>query len=373
MIYEHEKELLKRVDAKPLVFSAKVQTIDYDKHKFVDITDGSVTLGGESFIIKMEGREPIEVPIASFVSLPFKPGDKMVIYTIDGRLVLIAHAMTATVEAHQLKNDPELIAAGGRPTFQTYHVKVKIEEYHPESLDPFRAYLDEYTDDRNAVMDSVGYNGYDPKYKVFVHQSGYACDGALLDNVKYSCGKSNAAHVRVLDATIKNCTFEHLGSCAVKAQYNDYWGESAIVQDMLIENNLISHTGFKFEYNKVMKNWSSIVIDAPGELDLNANPLYRNVTIRGNVFKNRSTDYAMFLDSISNLVIENNDFGRTKDMVGVGGKNVSMYLRNCVTAKIEGNTYPNPTMPVKMSIDIANDKGLTGKDVNDGDMFPECK
>ena len=307
------------------------------------------------------------------ISLPFKAGDKMVIYTIDGRLVLIAHALTATEKAHRLKNDPELIAAGGNDTFQTYHVKVKIEEYHPESLDPFRAYLDEYTDDRNAVMDSVGYNGYESKYKVFVHQSGYACDGALLDNVKYSCGKANGALLRVIGGRIKNSTFEHIGSNAIKALYDDYWGESAIVQDMLIENNIISHTGYRFALNRKEENMSPVVLDAPGEMPLDAIPIYRNITIRGNVFQNRTSGYAMFLDSLSNVVIENNDFGRKNDMEGAGGRNVALYIRNSLNVKIEGNKYPNPTTPIKMAIIVEKIRGLTGKDVNNGDMFPECK
>jgi hypothetical protein len=52
---------------------------------------------------------------------------------------------------------------------------------------------------------------------------------------------------------------------------------------------------------------------------------------------------------------------------------MAIYVQNCLNVKIEGNTYPNPTTPIKMTITLDNVKGLTGKDVNGGDMFPECK
>ena len=299
----------------------------------------------------------------------FEPGHHMIVYTNGGNLVLDATAMTSTTNAHKLKNDADLIAQGGAETLETYHVKVKINEFHEDVLAEYLPYLDEYTDDKNAVLDSH-YNAWQPQYKVYVHQDAYASAGARIENTKVTCGRSRAALLRACKSTIKNCTYEHIGAPAIGILFEPYWGESAIVQDMKIENNLISHTGFRKPGDLAA---APISIDAPGELNIEKSAIYRNITIRGNVLKNRATDWAIFVDGVAGVIIENNDLGRKADMEGFGGKNLAICLQNCIDVKIEGNTFPNPTMSLKNAINLTNVKRLTGKDVNGGDMFPECK
>ena len=56
---------------------ATVQTIDYDKKKYVDVGRAKITLLHDTFIIdgKINGEEQkLEIPTKTFASLPFKPG-----------------------------------------------------------------------------------------------------------------------------------------------------------------------------------------------------------------------------------------------------------------------------------------------------------
>ena len=84
--------------------------------------------------------------------------------------------MTAAVSGPKVTNDLE--TGGQYPTIDTYRVKVKINEFHEDVLAEYLPYLDEYTDDKNAVLDSH-YNAWQPQYKVYVHQDAYASAGAF--------------------------------------------------------------------------------------------------------------------------------------------------------------------------------------------------
>ncbi len=298
------------------------------------------------------------------------PGDKIIVYTAGGNLVLDAVALSEGTEAHKLKNDADLVAAGGSQYLETRHVKVKINEYHADVLEEYLPYLDEYTDDKDAILDSH-YNGWEYEYKVYFHFGSYASEGSYLDNVKVSGGRARATLIRTSNSTIKSCTFEHIGAAAVGVLFEPFWGgESAVVQSMTIENNLFSHTGY-LHPNK--KEAASISLDAPGDLHIEKSALFRNITIRGNVIKNRANDYAIFVDGVDGVLIENNDLGRTVEMEGIQKRNLALYIQNSTNVKIEGNKFPNATMQIKNAITLDNVKGLKGKDVNGGDMFPDCK
>ena len=301
---------------------------------------------------------------------PVTEGSKIIIYTAGGNLVLDAIALTDEENAHRLKNDADLIAEGGEQYIKTKHVKAKINEYHADVLAEYLPYLDEYTDDKDAILDS-GYNSYHNQYKVYFHIGGFAAEGARVENTKVDCVRSRAALFRASESTIKNCTYMHVGSPAIGVIFEPFWGgESAVVQNMTLENNLIVHTGYAAP---TKKEKAPISIDAPGDLDISRSPLFRNIVIRGNVFKDRANDWAIFVDGVAGVTIENNDLGRIVEMEGLTKRNLAIYIQNSTNVKIEGNKYPNPTMPIKNAITLDNVKGLTGKDVNGGDLFPDCK
>ena len=298
------------------------------------------------------------------------PGDKIMVYTAGGNLVLDAVALTEGVEAHKLKNDADLVAQGGSAHLETRHVKVRINEYNADVLSEYLPYLDEYTDNKDAVLDSH-YNSWQFEYKVYFHFGSYASEGSYLDNVKVTGARARATLIRTSNSTIKHCTFEHVGAAAVGVLFEPFWGgESAVVQGMTIENNLLSHTGY---LRPGVKEAAAISLDAPGDLNIEKSALFRNITIRGNVIQNRANDWAIFVDGVDGVLIENNDLGRKADMEGMGKRNLALYIQNSLNVTVENNKFPNPTMNIKNAITLDNVKGLTGKDVNGGDMFPECK
>jgi hypothetical protein len=76
-IYETEKERVKNGEIETLKCDTGVEMIDFDRRKFVPVFEAVLTLDKDKFTLLDESNpenEPIEVPIATFASLPFKPG-----------------------------------------------------------------------------------------------------------------------------------------------------------------------------------------------------------------------------------------------------------------------------------------------------------
>lgn len=74
-IYEDVKQKIVTTELSSITLDTKINMIDYEKKKFVEVGKGTVALDKESFTIKFDGeKEDIKISNASFVSLPFKPG-----------------------------------------------------------------------------------------------------------------------------------------------------------------------------------------------------------------------------------------------------------------------------------------------------------
>lgn len=299
---------------------------------------------------------------------PFTAGQNIVVYTANGGLVLDGTTMTAAVSGPKVTNDLE--TGGQYPTIDTYRVKVKINEYHEDVLADYAAYLDPYSASNSGILPSK-YNGPEEQYKVYVHNNSQAAAGCHIDNTKVSCGRARAALIKSSDVTIENCTYEHIGLAAVGVYYETLWGESAMSRNVTVRNNVISHGGYRSP-DATSNASSPITVEAPGKLNLNKTALYSNVVITGNIIKDRATRYAISVRSVSDLVIENNDLGTINEM-GLPAQKATIRLEYVAGAKIEGNLYPDKTMPIKSTLTLSVVKGLTGADVDNGDMFPEYK
>ena len=78
LIYDDLKSKIQNGELESLSDKTKIHMIDYKKHKFVEVGEGTVTLTKENFKIvgKINGEEiDYVIPILSFASLPFKPGE----------------------------------------------------------------------------------------------------------------------------------------------------------------------------------------------------------------------------------------------------------------------------------------------------------
>ena len=76
-IYDQIKGQIESGELTELSSRAKIQVIDYQKHKYVTVGCANVTLTPQKFIIAGPINckwQKIEIPIAQFASLPFRPG-----------------------------------------------------------------------------------------------------------------------------------------------------------------------------------------------------------------------------------------------------------------------------------------------------------
>ena len=76
-IYADLRERVRQGQVQELSARTAIRMIDYEKHKFVDVGHGTVTLNRDHFRIEGTLRgEPVQlqVPIAMVPSLPFSPG-----------------------------------------------------------------------------------------------------------------------------------------------------------------------------------------------------------------------------------------------------------------------------------------------------------
>jgi ribosomal protein L37AE/L43A len=77
LVYDQIKGQIESGELSELSSRAKIQTIDFKKHKYVTVGCANVTLTPEKFIIAGPINckwQKIEIPISQFASLPFKPG-----------------------------------------------------------------------------------------------------------------------------------------------------------------------------------------------------------------------------------------------------------------------------------------------------------
>ncbi len=77
IIHKRVGEMIDSGEIVDISAKTKIQTIAYEKKKYVDVGYGTITVTPEKFILEGEinGKETkIEVPLNSFASIPFKPG-----------------------------------------------------------------------------------------------------------------------------------------------------------------------------------------------------------------------------------------------------------------------------------------------------------
>ncbi len=346
---------------------------------------------------------------------PFAVGDQMLIYTPNGGLVLDGTAVSATQSAYEVTNDfwghpDNTWDEKGDDTSQyeriaTYRVRVKITSYDEKVLADYLPYLDPYSAENGVLISSgdgkdpnaegkIYINGPDEKYKVFVHNNDMASKGVHIDNTKVTCGRARAALIKTSDVLIENVTYEHIGMAAIGVYYEEQWNESSVSRNVTIRNSVIDHTGYRTNHIDP----APIAVHAPStpapgkdntNADLDKISLYSDVTITGNIIKNRAIrkeyhydadEYAISCSGVRNLVITNNDLGTIRDMAGdpdlledeglFAALTKTIKLERINGCRIEGNLYPSDVTSVKSSFTFSQIQGLTGADVENGNMFP---
>ncbi len=279
---------------------------------------------------------------------PFKKGQRVYIYTSGGQLVCDTPALSDGISL-------------GMRTAQEYGT-----EYEAFSLTVatdavnFKA-LDGYDLSKNTPEDGPG-------EKVLVDNMSLASNGFDFDNVIIRNIRSRGLLIKASEGRIENCTFENIGMSCAAILYEIFWGESGVTENMLVKNNVFDHTGY---FNPKQKYYAPISIHGLGSSADEDYLLYKNIRIEGNVIKNRTTDYAVYVNSAKNVTIKNNDFGSPAE--GTDRFACDIFVEGAVNIDISGNKYSDREADIKSMIRAEHFKNILGSDVskNRKTLFPD--
>ena len=251
----------------------------------------------------------------------FRPGDRAFIYTSAGQLVCDTPALSASEEYDSIPTNHPTIKGKetGRFTF-----KIAKEAINYAALDGF-----DLTDDDHA-----------PDHKVLVDNMSRSSNYFRMDNMMVQGSRSRGLLIKASGGEIRNCTFRHIAKVAVAIVYEIFWGESGVSENLVIENNLIDHTGYS--PNKSIYKHIPIDIMGLGGRSIEEDYLlYKNIRIAGNKFINRVTTqhpYAIYVQAARDVEIVDNDFDGEVVLGDAPAK--AILLSGAMNLTLSGNKYP---------------------------------
>lgn len=209
------------------------------------------------------------------VCYPFVAGDRVYVYTSDGRLMCDTPALDVTKtsgDTYSVRVDPA--------AFDATH----LSDYNLASTVP---------GDPKVMIDNMDRNG-----------NGFHFENVLIQNIR-----SRGCLVKCSDPTIDHCTIRNIGMAAIGLIFEIEWGESGISANATITNNYIEHTGYYTNRNI----YSPITISGLGNTVDEEHLPYENILIQNNHIVDRATDSALYINSAKDVRVLDNDFGECFD------------------------------------------------------------
>ena len=287
----------------------------------------------------------------------FEVGNRLYAYSWTGTLICDAKVLSATAEAGEVTI--EHTNTDGSPIkIKTYKVTVPVDSVAWEELA-------NYPLDTPGAATSAN-NNWNFDGKIMVDNRSYYADGFFIDNTVVRNVRSRGLLLKASDGAVVNCTLQNLASAGISISYEHSWAESGISENIRIENNVFDNTSYNTDKQ------APIWICSMGYPDFSKDSVYAHFTIKGNVMKNRNSEYAVIVEGAMDVRFEDNDFGTIYEGGSVKKKQ-AVKLVNVRDVVLENNTYPDKLMSVKNALTLTNVKGLRGSDVNGGDMFPDFK
>lgn len=255
-----------------------------------------------------------------YVDPIFRAGDHVLVYTLDGKLLSDATAVSDTIETP----DGKIVAI-------------------------------------DKVFDLV-------EGETIVQNASASGEGFLYDNCVVINNRARGFLIKASNGAIRNSTLDDNGMSAilVKPEISDGWGESGFSSGLIIENNIIRNSG----YYTGSELHSPINISSDREPTTDRAYLnHKNIVIRNNVIEDRYTKYAININGVEGLAIEGNDFGsRIEEYGGFDPSLINPYYPNdnSPSIKISGvyegtisnNKYPSLiTTKVELDATAVNIKG----------------
>jgi hypothetical protein len=193
-----------------------------------------------------------------------------------------------------------------------------------------------------------------------------ASNGFVFDNCRFQNIRSRGLLIKSSEGKILNCTFRNIGMSCGAILYEIYWGESGVTENMLVDRNLFDHTG----YFKNQDLYATVSITGLGSSVEEDYLCYKNIVISNNKMINRTTDYAVYVNSAKDVKIINNDFG---PFVGNDfgkypepGDNPNrpvIHINGAMNIEISGNKYPDQDIIGSEYVVAERNKNVFGADV----------
>ncbi|MBQ8352115.1 MAG: hypothetical protein IJY20_08775 [Clostridia bacterium] len=301
------------------------------------------------FSYNYRGREKCTDHNCRGLCAPFSVGDRVYVYNSAGQLVCDTPALTATVD------EPAAIAPEYNTEMPMRSVTVATSAVN------FKA-LEGYDLSRNTPDDRPG-------DKVLIDNMSLASNGFIFDNVLVRNIRSRGLLIKASDSKIINCSFKNIGMSCAAILYEIFWGESGVTENMLVTRNLFDHTG----YFRNIDRYAPISVEGLGSQVDEDYLLYKNIIITDNVIKNRTTDYAVYINSAKGVVIKNNDFGTVNELGNKYERDI--HLNGAMNIEISDNTYSNPDITPENGIFAEHIKNIYGSDVvvNGKTLYPDAE
>lgn len=260
----------------------------------------------------------------------FDIGDRVYVYTSTGRLVCDTPALTVTSSAGT--------NAGG---YKRFTVRVDPAAFDATALEGYDLASDGATAPK-VLIDNRDRNG----------------DGLVYDNVVAQNIRSRGFLIKCGENTIKNCTFRNIGMAAVAIMFEIEWGESGVCDNTQVLNNYFENTG----YYKNTARYSPITVVGLGFNTGDKYLPYTNISIIGNVIRDRYPDQALYINSAREVIIRDNDFGTKIDEDGFTPY-PSIYIHYAKNITIENNIYPDYATENWQRFNLSGHVNVHGSDV----------
>ena len=262
--------------------------------------------------------------VATGMCYPFATGDRICIYTAKGQLICDTLTTSACTKIY---------------TKPSYGIELEAEVEYRQVTVPASA----ITEEALAVL--AKYDLRDDHWrddnKVLVDNMSHSSNGFNIDNTMIKNTRSRGLLIKSSDGTVTNCTFRNNAKCGVAIIYEIFWGESGMSENLLVARNLFDNTSYS-DADQVRYQHAPLIIMGLGGGKVSEDYLlYKNIDIIGNKFINRNVHvnrYAIYLQAVRDVVIENNDFGTFEgesedNWAGAIGFNGAMNI------KVENNLY----------------------------------
>lgn len=278
----------------------------------------------------------------------FSVGDRVYIYTSKGQLVCDEPALSATeVKDTVTFNWSDHGETGNETTGQVkrYTVTIQGDTFNQDALEGY----------------DLENNSWRATHKVLVDNMSMASSGFLFDNTMVRNIRSRGLLIKTSRATIKNCSLINIGMGAIAIHYEIYWGESGVTEDLTVQNNLIQNTGY-FNNTDIYSPISIYGLNASRTEDDFL--LYQNITITGNHIQDRTTNYAVYVNSVKGVTIAGNTFGPRKGYTNDTDTSPAIHINAAKDVTISGNTYPTKLQSALTRVAIENAVNINGTDMN---------